>query len=89
MRTDRGPQNSWLARIGKSAATSSQCGHPAQNRSHIVFHCPRYHKERKDLLGARKAWEDLDEPNWRKEEGDDSHWDTIVSFFDFIFKEVS
>jgi len=27
---------------------------------------------------------DLNEPNWRKEEGDDSHWDTVEAFFDLF-----
>jgi len=44
---------------------------------------------RRDLLGLRKSWEELDEPNWRKDEGDDSHWGTVEAFFDFIYGEFS
>jgi len=66
-----------------------QCGHHTQDGSHIVFHCPRFLKERRDLLVCPKTWEELDEPNWRKDEGDDSHWDTIESFFDFLYNEFS
>jgi len=64
-------------------------GHPTQDGDHITFECPGLRKERKDLLGPRKTWEELDTPNWRKDEGDDSHWDTIEAFFDFIHSEFS
>jgi len=63
MRTNRGPQKGWLHHIGKAADTMCTCGHPSQDGNHIVFGCPRLSKERKDLLGARKSWEDLDAPN--------------------------
>jgi len=85
----QGPQRSWLARIGKAADEGCQCGHSLQDGDHIVFSCPRFRNERKDLLGHRTGWEGLDDPNWRNDEGDDSHWDTIESFFDFIFSEFS
>jgi len=32
-------------------------------------------------------WEELDTPNWRKEEEDDSPWDTIEAFFVAISPE--
>jgi len=54
-----------------------------------VFACPRLDKERKDLLGPRKPWEELDLPNWRKNGREDSFYDTIEVFFDFIYSEFS
>lgn len=87
MRTNRGLQKSWLHYIGKAADAGCRCGHPQQDGSHIVFSCPRLDRLRRDLLGPRKTWEELDTPNWRKGEGDDSHWVTIEAFFDHIFSE--
>jgi len=84
-----GPTESWLAHIHKVENAVCQCGHPVQDGHHIVFACPRFRKERRDLLGVLSSWEDLDEPNWRKDKGDDSHWDTIEAFFDCIWSEFS
>jgi len=61
----------------------------SQDGRHITFDCPRFEKERRELLGPRKTWESLDGKNRRKDEGDDSHWDTIEAFFDFIYNEFS
>jgi len=33
-----------------------------------------------------KSWEEIDAPNWRKEEGDDSYGDTIEAFL-FIYSQ--
>lgn len=41
---------------------------------------------RKRLLGAKKSWPELDNPEWRKE-GDDSY-DAIESFFDYLYFEA-
>jgi len=71
MRTNRGPYKSWLHHIGKATEPGCDCGHSSQDGDHIVFSCPRLARERKDLLGPRKTWEELDDPNWRKDEGDD------------------
>jgi len=38
-------------------------------------------------LDTRMSWEELDDPNWRTDEGDDSHWDTIEALFDPIYTE--
>ena len=60
----------------------------ARRRPHNV-RVPLLQAVRRDLLGLRKSWEELDEPNWRKDEGDDSHWGTVEAFFDFIYGEFS
>lgn len=62
-RTNRGPQKSWLAHMGKATDGGCQCGHPIQDGGHVVFDCPRFQRARRDLLGPRKTWESLDEPN--------------------------
>jgi len=54
-----------------------------------MFECPRLLSQRKDLLGPHRSWEDLDDPNWRKEERDDSGWDTIEAFFGHVYTELS
>jgi len=77
MRTNRGPPKSWLHYLGKAEDTGCPCGHPSQEGDHIVFSCTKFYRQRKALLGPRKSWQELDEPNWRKDEGDDSHWDTV------------
>jgi len=53
LRTDKGPQKSWLHRIGKSADTICPCGHPREDDHHITFVCPRFKKERAELLGTK------------------------------------
>jgi len=57
MRTNRGPQKSWLHRLGKVADTECPCGHPVQDGDHLVFHCDSLNSQRRDLLGARRTWE--------------------------------
>jgi len=89
MRTNRGPQKSWLYHIGKTDDPRYPCGHGVQDGDHITFECPQLDTIRKDLLGPRKTWEELDDPNWRKDDGDDSHWDTIEAFCDNIFSVFS
>jgi len=89
IRTDRGPQRSWLSHIGKGDNPTCDCGHPIQGGHHITFECARFGKERREILGPRRTRESLDEPNWRKEEGDDSEWDTIEGFLDFIYNQFS
>ena len=71
----------------KSEDASCPCGHPSQDGDHIVFTCPRLDRERRDLLGPPKTWEEMDAPapTWRKDEGD-GQWDTIETCFDFIYQ---
>jgi len=44
---------------------------------------------RKDLIGPQKALEELGRTQLEKNEGDDSYWDTIEAFFDFLYNEFS
>ena len=62
LRTEKGPQRSWLHKIGKSDHASCQCGHTPQIGHHIAFHCPRLHNTRLSLIGHRQEWADLDAP---------------------------
>jgi len=87
MMTIRGPRKSWLHHIGKAEEPNCSCGHTHQDGEHITFNCPRFSTIRKKLLGSRKTWEELDDPLWRKEEGDDSHWDAVEAFFYHIYPE--
>jgi len=80
MRTNRGLQKSWLRRLGKADSEECPCSHPRQDGHHLTFICPRFKNTGRNLLGPRRSWEELDKPNWRKEEGDDSHWDTIIDY---------
>jgi len=85
IKTNRSPQKSWLHHIGKAEDPTCPCGHTPQDGAHILFDCPRLGTLRGQLLGTRKTWEELDDPIWRKEEGDDSHWDAVEAFFDHIY----
>ena len=62
MRTDKGPQRSWLHKIGKSDSPSCLCGHHTASGEHITFHCPTWDMQRRNLIGERKTWAELDEP---------------------------
>jgi len=50
-------------------------------------HAPRWAHFRKELLGPRHTWEELDSPNWKKE-GDDELHDTIELFSHFAFQNL-
>ena len=64
-RTNRGPQKAWLHHIGKSEDPSCSCGHPSQDGDHLVFHCPIYEEQRRNLLPPdANTWEVLDDPHW-------------------------
>jgi len=47
---------------------------PKTANIYLVFNCPRFRKERRELIGVASAWEDLDAPVWVKE-GDDEPYD--------------
>ena len=64
MRTNNGPQRSWLHRIGKAESPACQYGHPEATGEHITFHCPIWDTQPKNLMGYRKTWSELDEPIW-------------------------
>ena len=89
MRTDRGPQWSWLHRLGK--ATSPQCtlcDHHTQDGWHITFQCPSLSTQRNRCIGARTddSWEALDLPLLiRSDRNPNEFEDGVLSFFLHIF----
>jgi len=84
-RCEKGPQKAWLHRIRKIEDSMCPCGHPIQTGEHIVFHCPKHSTMRNRLLRGKRTWEDIDKPDWRKE--DDDSYDAIESFFDYLYFE--
>ena len=63
-RTDGGPQNTWLHKIGKAASpTCPRCGQQDPGH-HLTFICPAWDTIRKKLIGDRTQWGDLDKPIW-------------------------
>lgn len=67
VRTDRGPQRSWLHKIGKADSPACpHCGHEQDTGHHITFECPKWETSRRCLIGDRKDWSDLDNPIWIK-----------------------
>lgn len=87
LRTDRGPQKSWLHKIGKSETSLCSCGHHTENGHHLTFECPLFLEQRK-TLGNVRDWEDLDRPIWVKEDGEDD-WDAVEGFFYFMYKRLA
>ena len=65
-RTERGPQKSWLHKIGKAPGTTCHCGHAVQTGHHLTFHCPTWDNIRTSLIGQHKDWGDLDHPIYIK-----------------------
>ena len=86
MRTEKGPQKSWLHKIGKSDSATCQCGHPNQTGLHITFHCPKWTATRTQLIGDRKKWEDLDDPIWiQTGQHKEDIFDAVEEWFGYIF----
>ena len=88
LHTKPGPQKSWLHRLGKSADLACPCSHPTQSGKHITFECPTFKDARREFLGARTEWGELDAPVWVKE-GENDAYDAIEAFFDFIYHQIS
>ena len=88
MRTDKGPQKSWLHHLGKAQDKTCPCGHQVQDGAHLTFHCPRWAQQRRELLGHRRTWEELHNPMWKKE-GDEEPYDTIELFFHLLFQGLT
>jgi len=86
-RTDWGPQKSWLKHIGKAQDAARQCGHPREEGSHNTVTCPRFRKERREMIGPASTWAELDELMWAKEENDDSY-DKVEAFFGLLFTRL-
>ncbi|KAF8451403.1 hypothetical protein BGX38DRAFT_1269417 [Terfezia claveryi] len=82
LRTNRGPQKSLLHHIGKAESAECACGYPSETGEHIVFRCPRFDWSRRALLGEKSSWEELDKPDWRKEE--EETYEATEAFFGFL-----
>jgi len=87
LRTEKGPQRAWLHHIRKTDDPTCPCGHPSQAGEHITFHCPQHALMRSQLLRSKRSWEELDDPDWRKE-GDEDSYDAIESFFHYLYNET-
>jgi len=87
-RTDRGASKHWLYHIRKAEFPACGCGHLIQNGYHITFECPKHRTQGRTLLGTKKAWEELDSPDWRKE-GDGEPFDAIEVCFTYLCNEMS
>ena len=88
LRTGKGPQRDWLHHIGKSTDPACPaCGASPTSGQHLVFSCPTHLTRRRELLGGRSSWEQLDAPDWRKE-GDDPPYCAIESFFDYLYHNI-
>ena len=67
MRTERGPQEEWLHRIGKADDPFCPCDHTTiQSGAHITFSCALHTQARHRLTSNRQSWEELDSPRWIK-----------------------
>ena len=86
LRTNKGPQKSWLFTIGKSQDPSCPCGHHTQDGDHLTFPCPKFESTRRKYLRDKRTWVDLDPPHWRKE--GDEYYDATEAYFDFLYHEL-
>ncbi|KAF8415586.1 hypothetical protein EV426DRAFT_663716 [Tirmania nivea] len=87
LRTDRGPQGSWLHHIKViDTPACPSCLHPIQDGRHVTFHCPEYTRQR-TILGDIRDWEDLDHPIWIEEE-DGDRWDAVEEFFAYLHRRL-
>lgn len=86
-RTEKGPQRSWLHKIGKAESDGCPCGHHIQQDGrHLTFDCPQF-QEQRQAMGSIKDWEDPDRPIWIKKEGEED-WDAVEAFFGFLYKRM-
>jgi len=74
--------------LGKTADPSCSWGHHTEDGFHITLECPRFRKERTELLERPAAWEDLDAPKWAKE-GEEEPYDRVEAFFGYIFTQIT
>ncbi|KAF8434241.1 hypothetical protein BGX38DRAFT_1333566 [Terfezia claveryi] len=86
-RESPGPQKSWLHHVVKAESAECACGHPSETGEHIVFKCPRFDRPRRALLGEKSSWEELDKPEWRKEE--EETYEATEAFFGLLFRELT
>jgi len=74
--------------LGKTADPVCPCGHHTEDGFRITFACPRFKKERTELIGRPANWEDLDTPRWVKE-GDEEQYDQVEAFFGYIVTQIA
>jgi len=85
-RSNKGPQRSWLHKIGKVPNPDCpECGEE-ETGEHIVFVCPGHHQERRKL-GEIREWKDLDKPMMKGEEG--NRYDAVEDFFYYCHQRMS
>jgi len=85
-RSNKGPQRSWLHKIGKAPNPDCpECGEE-ETGEHIVFKCPGHHQERRKL-GEVREWKDLDKPMMKGEEG--NRYDAVEDFFYYCHQRMS
>ncbi|KAF8427706.1 hypothetical protein EV426DRAFT_682711 [Tirmania nivea] len=90
LRTNRGPQNYWLHFVRKvDSPACPNCDHPSEDGSHITFDCPHHRRQRQELIGNIKTWEELDTPLWRKEEGEEKEWDAVEAYFAYLYRTLA
>ena len=93
MRTNKGPQRSWLHRIDKAETKACDCGHPEQDGTHITFFCHIHDQDRTRLIGARTedTWEALDLPIDIRDEnsGRQEYFDGVEAFFQYFFAHLN
>ena len=92
MRTNKGPQRSWLHRIGKAESKNTHADR-TQDGEHITFHCPLHGRPRINLIGARAddSWEAPDKALLIKdrEGGREQYVDGMELFFEYIFAQLT
>jgi len=86
---ERGTQQNWLHHVGK--ATPPLCAfsqdRPVEETGHrITFLCARFAGIRREFLGQKATWEELNEPDWgmgRKGE-DVAYFEISEEFFGYL-----
>ena len=91
-RTEKGPQQQWLHKIGKAEDLSCPSGVAAQSGEHIVWHCTLHSHERaRNRITNTKEWSNLATKIWVPNddieglaESDDQQVDAVERFFDYL-----
>jgi len=55
----------------------------------LTFECLGFYRERTILLPGKHTWEELDPPDWRKDEEEGDAYDAIEAYFQFLHSEIS
>ncbi|KAF8429585.1 hypothetical protein EV426DRAFT_703378 [Tirmania nivea] len=57
--------------------------------SHITFDCLHHRRQRQELIGNIKTWEELDTPLWKKEEAEEKEWDAAEAYFAYLYRTLA